>query len=1059
MDSTGNKAVALAKISRPHVNQPIPRPRLFERLDALAHSPTIWITAPPGSGKTTLVSSYLAERGLRCLWYQLDADDGDVATFFYYLGLAVRQAVARDDLALPSLTPEYLPGLAGFTRRFAEVIAAAVGTPTVLVLDNYEQVPPQAQLHEVIRDLVSSLPHGMQQVVMSRAEPPPAYARLRMHERLVTLDGLELNLTQHEATAFANARCAPSGLRSDPLHVDSLLLETQGWVAGFTLLLAEGGGRGPPGLSGNTRQLLFDYFATELFEGFAPAIQNALLCVALLPTVTVGQAARLSGNPEVGNVLADLHRKNCFIVRRGQDDPVYEYHALFRAFLLDRAAASQPADDWRTLQLRAANLLAEAGQAEAAANLHRAARDANGLAALALRHAPALISAGRHQTLGQWLGDLPADAFDASPWLYHWRAAARLTFDSVMARGDYESAYAGFRSRDDTEGLYSTWAGAMETFFFEWRDFFLVDGWILEFENLRARHPEFPSRAIELRTYCAMGALLHRQPQHRLLRAWAQRAMVLLDPSDRDSSVLLAGYLVIWFLWRGETMHARGVVERVAPWATPATSPIVLILWSCAVALYHSVQGETEGCRGAVEEGLSVARRTGLQGFDFMLSAQMARCSLIVGNGAEADTWMAAMAETMRDRGHVNGAFHCHLHSNAAAQRGDWQQAIEHARNGVGMACDSGVPFVEAHCHVDLARALIGSGRDAEWPEHIRVARSIAQEIGSPVLDYLCLESEAVAAFTAGHDSRGLECLGHALSLSRTMDGATWQMAGPEARARLYDRALAAGIETDHVRRLIRRHHLVPVEPAVAAEAWPWPIRLYTLGRFDVLRDDEPLRASGKAQHKPLELLKCLCALGGHAVSQDQVTDALWPNTEGDAADQALRTTLHRLRKLLQEDRAVRLENRHLYLDARYLWADCLAFDRAAHHPQLADRSSLQHALNRYRGAFLQGESAPWAVAFRERLRAQYMRMAERLGTLLEREGDESAAVDCYLRAIEVEPVAEAIYRRLMNTYARLDRRPEALAAYQRCRQSLLGRLGVSPTPETQALYRKLAEA
>ena len=83
--------------------------------------------------------------------------------------------------------------------------------------------------------------------------------------------------------------------------------------------------------------------------------------------------------------------------------------------------------------------------------------------------------------------------------------------------------------------------------------------------------------------------------------------------------------------------------------------------------------------------------------------------------------------------------------------------------------------------------------------------------------------------------------------------------------------------------------------------------------------------------------------------------------------------------------------------------------------------------------------------------------MAERLGTLLEQDGDWPAAVDCYLRAIEVEPVAESFYRCLMNAYARLGRRPEALAVYQRCRQSLLTRQGVSPTPETQALYQQLA--
>ena len=425
---------------------------------------------------------------------------------------------------------------------------------------------------------------------------------------------------------------------------------------------------------------------------------------------------------------------------------------------------SSPPTSGRTLQRRAADVLAQTKPAEAAA-LYRAAKDWQGLATLALREAPALISAGRHRTLEQWLGDLPSDTFRQSPWLYYWRAVARLPFDPVAARGIFEEAYEGFQGQDDAVALYSTWAGAMESFFFEWRDFTPADRWIAEFERLRARHPEFPSRAVELRTYWAMGTLLHRQPQHPLLPAWSERALALLDPSDRDLSVLLGGYLIIWFLWRGETLKARGVIERIAPWTGPDMSPMVFILWSCAVALYYSVQGETEGCRKSVEAGLELAQRTGLHHFDFLLSAQMARCTLVAGDPAEAETWIAAMARTMSSHSHINGAFYRHLQCNAAAQRGDWQQALDHARSGMAMGIESGVPFLEAHCHIDLARALLGRGDDTEWAEHIHAARTIGQAMSSRVVDYLCLETEATAAFKKGDDKLGLDRLAQALAL------------------------------------------------------------------------------------------------------------------------------------------------------------------------------------------------------------------------------------------------------------------------------------------------------
>ena len=65
---------------------------------------------PPAQGKTTLASSYIQERKLPALWYQLDEGDGDIASFFHYLGLSVKAAAPRYRKPLPPLTPEYLPG-------------------------------------------------------------------------------------------------------------------------------------------------------------------------------------------------------------------------------------------------------------------------------------------------------------------------------------------------------------------------------------------------------------------------------------------------------------------------------------------------------------------------------------------------------------------------------------------------------------------------------------------------------------------------------------------------------------------------------------------------------------------------------------------------------------------------------------------------------------------------------------------------------------------------------------------------------------------------------------
>ena len=89
------KSVSHAKIAPPRLHRAIPRERLFNRLDSLADYPVTWISSPAGSGKTTLIANWLDDRKLSCLWYQIDAGDGDIATFFYYLGLAAKKAAPK----------------------------------------------------------------------------------------------------------------------------------------------------------------------------------------------------------------------------------------------------------------------------------------------------------------------------------------------------------------------------------------------------------------------------------------------------------------------------------------------------------------------------------------------------------------------------------------------------------------------------------------------------------------------------------------------------------------------------------------------------------------------------------------------------------------------------------------------------------------------------------------------------------------------------------------------------------------------------------------------------
>src|SRR5512143_2821063 len=130
------KEAALAKISRPGARGVYPRKRLFKILERDFDRKAIWISGPPGAGKTILANSFLDAHNLSSLWYQVDEGDGDIASFFHYMGLAARKAAPRVRKPLPVLTPEYLQGISTFTKRYFEKLYARLKTPFSVVLDN-----------------------------------------------------------------------------------------------------------------------------------------------------------------------------------------------------------------------------------------------------------------------------------------------------------------------------------------------------------------------------------------------------------------------------------------------------------------------------------------------------------------------------------------------------------------------------------------------------------------------------------------------------------------------------------------------------------------------------------------------------------------------------------------------------------------------------------------------------------------------------------------------------------------------------------------------------------
>ena len=389
--------------------------------------------------------------------------------------------------------------------------------------------------------------------------------------------------------------------------------------------------------------------------------------------------------------------------------------------------------------------------------------------------------------------------------------------------------------------------------------------------------------------------------------------------------------------------------------------------------------------------------------------------------------------------------------------------AYRELRTALRMSKEIGLPFFELLCGLSLAQVLFTSGDTVKGRRYLRQVRTLGVRIKNRWLEFTSLLTFAQIALDQDRRRSSLNALRYALSVGREK-GYThtvwWQ---PAAMARLCVVALEEGIEVDYVRSLVQKRNLIPDEPPLNVDGWPWRFRVYALGRFELTGTDGATLLSGRVQGRPVELLKIAIALGGRDVSVDRITDIMWPNIDRDYAHRSFNTTLHRLRKLLDEDTAITLTSNQLSLSDRFFWVDTWALDQNLEQLRQAIRRNsgddgirelAEQTIALYQGAFMPAdEDSAWVVSPREQLRSRFLRCINDFGHWLEQGGSHEEAIEFYYRGLEVDDVAEGIYRRLILCFEQLGRHAEAIDAYNRCCKTLKSRLNIDPAQETRDLY------
>jgi LuxR family transcriptional regulator, maltose regulon positive regulatory protein len=418
------------RLARPSAGGVVSRPGLFERLAASARVTVV--SAPPGSGKTVLLRSWIGEAGFgdRAAWVLVGRGERDPQRFWLSVIGALRQTSAGSTLVRPVTAAPDLDGWA-ITERLLKDLAP-LADPVWLVLDDAHELGSEEALRQ-LELLLMRVPPELRVVLATRHDLRLGLHRLRLEGELTELRAADLRFSLAEARELL----AAAGVELGEPALALLYERTEGWAAGLRLAALSLAGHDDPDrfaaeFSGSERTVA-EYLLAEVLEQQTEEVRRLLLKTSILERVSGPLADALTGGSGGERVLEDLEEANAFVVAVDAARSWFRYHRLF-AGLLQRELRRTAPGEVPALHTAAAAWYAGHGFPVEAVRHAQAGRDWELAARLLADHWPGLYLDGQAATMHAILAGFPAEAPAGDAEL------AALAAADQLAQGSLEEA-------------------------------------------------------------------------------------------------------------------------------------------------------------------------------------------------------------------------------------------------------------------------------------------------------------------------------------------------------------------------------------------------------------------------------------------------------------------------------------------------------------------------------------------------------------------------------------------------------------------------------------------
>jgi LuxR family maltose regulon positive regulatory protein len=408
----------------------VSRAALFGRLGAAGR--VTEVSAPPGSGKTLLLRSWIAHPDLagRAAWVPVQPEERDPQRFWISVADALRETTPGSALIRPLTAAPDLDGWAIVERLLADL--GSLQDRVWLAIDDAHELRSTDALRQ-LELLLMRTPPQLRFVLATRHDLRLGLHRLRLEGELTEIRAAELRFTLDEARALFEA----AGVQLPDTALALLYQRAEGWAAGLRLAALSLSRHSDPArfateFSGSERTVA-EYLLAEVLERQSEEVRRLLLRTSVLERVSGELADLMTGRSGGERVLQDLEQAGAFVVSLDARRSWFRYHRMFADLLQLELRRTAPGE-LPALHAAAAGWYAEHGHPVEAIRHAQAAQDWDLAARLLADHWVNLVLDGQSAAARELLAAFPAGAVAADAEL-----TALVAFDELN-RGSLEEA-------------------------------------------------------------------------------------------------------------------------------------------------------------------------------------------------------------------------------------------------------------------------------------------------------------------------------------------------------------------------------------------------------------------------------------------------------------------------------------------------------------------------------------------------------------------------------------------------------------------------------------------